>query len=182
MEINKFGQRSHITWTAEDLRKEREAEKEIQMRQYRGLTKEGKWVYGWYIEVNNRHFIIPETAEVYSPDEADGGDPNRAYVESIWGQIEVILKTIGQSIGRKDKNNTEIYKGDIVRLLTYRAHYTGEKDKYRQEIVTKDCSCGLNTNGMISIQREGQEKYEPQLEIIGNIHTTPELIEEKENE
>ena len=28
MEINKFGQRSLITWTAEDLRKEREAERD----------------------------------------------------------------------------------------------------------------------------------------------------------
>ena len=28
MEINKFGQRSFVTWTAEDLRREREAERD----------------------------------------------------------------------------------------------------------------------------------------------------------
>lgn len=33
MSINDFGRTSLITWTAEDLRKEREAEKEIQMEE-----------------------------------------------------------------------------------------------------------------------------------------------------
>ena len=120
---------------------------------------------------------------IYSKDKFDhwhywGFLPDLSFVgpDSINGLAHA-LDNSQQFTGLFDKHGTEIYKGDIVRLLIDRAHYTGEKDKYRQEIVTKGCSCGLNTNGMISIQKEGQKEYEPQLEVIGTIHTHPELLE-----
>ena len=176
MNINKFGQRSHITWTAEDLRNEREAEKEIQMREikFRGKRKDNnEWVYGYYVKVMDREG--EEIDLICSIDTSYPRISGKWYLEDT---TEVIPETVGQQIGRQDKNKKEIYKGDIVKVMIEKAHYAGEKDKYRQEIATSGCSCGLNTNGMISIKEEGQEEYKSQLEIIGNIHQNPELMEQ----
>ena len=149
---------------------------------FRGLTKEGKWVYGWYCEGKYGGAYILTSVKLYH---CNCNDICDCMVEAAQGTCgtEVIPETVGQFINLHDRNHKEIYGavgekgGDIVRLMTSKAHYKGEKNKYRIEIVTKGCSCGLNTNGLVSIQKEGQEEYEPQLEVIGNQAENPELME-----
>ena len=75
------------------------------MRQYKGLTKDAKWMYGWYCEIENRHYIIPNTAKRYAIDKDDPG---------FYGNREVIPETVGQQIGFKDENDNEIYEYDIL--------------------------------------------------------------------
>ena len=68
------------------------------MRNYRGLTKDGKWVYGWY--VNNPHgntHIIIEPIDYAVEDRHD-----------------VIPETVGRYTGLKDIDKTEIYASDKI--------------------------------------------------------------------
>ncbi len=84
------------------------------MRPYRGLTKKGEWVYGWYQLTDPstpdkiKHYIIDccgvtSTALVLAHDISD-----------LPGYHEVIPETVGQSTGRKDKNDKEIYTNDQI--------------------------------------------------------------------
>lgn len=105
----------------------------MRMRQYRGLTKDSKWVEGGYYKYYSRHYIC-------------NGQKS----------IEVIPETVGQQIGHKDKNNKEVYEGDIMKT------HTGWKTVVRWD--EKE----LRYDGFMSIW-----------EIIGNVHQNPKLMESK---
>ena len=66
-------------------------------------------------------------------------------------------------IGIKDKNNREIYEGDIVRY----------DDKYTAVVEWKDrCIHFKFIDGM----RHVSSKTYPVIEVVGNIYENPELI------
>ncbi len=81
-------------------------------KKFRGLTKEGKWVYGWYGEVEGRHFIIPSFREAEM-----GMRPYFRWSDSneICGVIKVLPETVGQFI-TKDKNGKDVGEGNDVWL------------------------------------------------------------------
>lgn len=162
------------------------------MRPFRGLTKEGKLVYGWYLYLNeDRHYIIPEDEpmEKHLPGYASYG---------IFSYIPVIPETVGQSTGLKDIKRTEeypegqeIYGGDIVKvdrqdsfsswnqaIIKYAENKGAFILQYTKPINPKgllaDCS------DMVSEDKTtlfGDIAYW-KLEIIGNIHQNPKLMEQ----
>ena len=80
-------------------------------RPYRGLTKDGKWVYGWYFTDLEKHYIIdPEQQDISKLDMLTLPD---GYILAVH---EVIPKTVGHQIGLPDKNGVEIYAGDKVHI------------------------------------------------------------------
>lgn len=90
-----------------------------------------------------------------------------------------------QYTGFKDKNGTEIYEGDIVRLYDIWDELTGGREKGKQRI----CRVEYVGSGFLVVQgdEEGYERdlfmakiNDDDLEVIGNIYENPELLERSE--
>lgn len=93
------------------------------MRQYRGMTKEGKWVYGWFFKDGDVAYILISKLMM-------GGSLiiNRI----VDGMYEVIPETVGQQTGLKDKNKKEGYVGDIIAFNVIKAF--GTDIRYKGEV------------------------------------------------
>lgn len=64
---------------------------------FRGLTKEGKWVKGWYVynRLQDTHYIFDDRAK------------------GSW-RFEVLPETVGMSTGLPDKDGKENFHKDIL--------------------------------------------------------------------
>jgi uncharacterized phage protein (TIGR01671 family) len=78
---------------------------------------------------------------------------------------------IEQSTGLKDKNHTEIYEGDVVKV-------EGDGEIYRVEWIRS----GFGLEPRYNSPRYpvlGNVELRKKIEVIGNVHENPELLEEK---
>jgi uncharacterized phage protein (TIGR01671 family) len=135
------------------------------MRPYRGWTKEGKRVDGWYVEASGQSFILPE----YSALSQFGCNK---WVDDI---VEVIPETVGQSTGLFDKSGVEIYEGDIIDV---RMGYEGGTLPHRGVIVYDNTFGAFGTKNEAGVTLLHHHCLHT-LEIIGNITNNPELLEAK---
>lgn len=131
------------------------------MSNYKGLTKEGKEVHGYHFVAEGRHFIIPDDAELLL-----AGNENL----SLNGFVEVLPATVGQSTGLKDKNGKEIFKGDSFERNGHIGHVE-QLDSGLWVIVFDD-------GKVIELRNDSEWNWwHGDNEIIGNIHSNPELME-----
>ena len=143
--------------------------REIEFRGKRLSDRE--WIYGYYVsydagEASRKHEIIFTTGN--------------------WDYVDP--ETVGQYIGLKDKNGNKIYDGDIVTSKKY-PFQDEEKHNYHGIICWLEDALGwcvtlmLVNSEKLGIShgiRESLEEYmDYQLEVIGNIHDNPELLEVK---
>lgn len=76
---------------------------------YRGLTKEGKEVKGWYVKCRGEHYILP----LHNPDDPESSFDERWIQKGADedGWYKVIPETVGQFVCL-DKNSKEVFAGD----------------------------------------------------------------------
>lgn len=128
---------------------------------FRGKCYTGQWIYGG--------LIYPDMIF------------NNNRVEEIYF---VDPKTVGQFTGLYDRNNKEIYEGDILedeektyRLVCYGEH---EVDTYEDPITVDDGFYVVCNYPYRKDQR--LDDYYLHSEIVGNIYDNPELLKEKTND
>lgn len=135
------------------------------MRPYRGMTKEGKWVYGWYAK---RCFAIGSSGPDMVSDiiiELDSLFP-----------IEVIPETVGQQIGKQDVNGKEFYEDSVVHLQSQ--YETDEPIDCNVRVLFREGAFRLDFHNMLLNANIAASVGNWSTEIIGNIHENPELLKD----
>lgn len=126
----------------------------------------GEWVYGFYFCMHHdddrehiHHFIIPLNVPL----------PKDKPIGEI--QVEVDYETVGQCVSDlPDKNGKKIFEGDIVSGFFNHEKIVG------YIFYGSDASFFIQRDGLLGI---GLNNASDWLEVIGNIHDNPELLEDK---
>ena len=115
---------------------------------FRGLSEKGKWHYGWYC-VN------------------DFDEPTIFSVDGAW---KVLIESVGQFTGLKDKNSKKIYEGDLLREWIVEEHPSDLIYKVGFDMghfTLTDIKSGYDRMGIWNVYNN--------LEVIGNIYENPQL-------
>lgn len=137
----------------------------------------GEWVEGYLAAYD---LICPS----YPEDTSDATGDYYGQTPYV-GFVEVDPETVGQFTGRKDKNGRGIFEGDIFHL----------EDEIIAVVIFKDGCFRLEEYGLCGARTEsgfdecgggwGVIECDPidwytiwDMEIIGNIHDNPELLED----
>ena len=128
----------------------------------------GKWVQGFLVIWGNDYYIAPDINAYTSM-----GGRGKGRCMMFGHYYQVLPETVGQYTGLTDKNGKKIFEGDIVKFphgtksMNGKIEYIEEDCIYYLTYKTSRVPFGVFFNGF-------------ELEIIGNIHDNPELLEEEE--
>lgn len=128
---------------------------------FRGRRKDnGEWFVGFYGKSSEKAYIIHDSHIAFG------------YVS----MKEVNPETVGQYTGLTDKNGKKIFEGDICKF----------NEPFGRSGITLFVVEWDSTNArFLGFTVGGRERYivyvgrEPKVEVIGNIHDNPELLERK---
>ena len=126
----------------------------------------GKWVYG-YLFYRYYSLCIQQFEPMPPTLSNPGGDIDHYSI------YEVDSETVGQYIDERDKDNREIYEGDIVKVNT------GINIRVRKVIFTNGMFCIRGECSLILLGRHSMDRA-PVIEVLGNIYDDSNLTK-KEN-
>ncbi len=135
-----------------------------------------KWVYGYYCpDVND----TPLGVVKHNPHIIKSGDPNEIYT-GMWFAVKE--DTVGQYTGISDKNKTPIFEGDIVKLQGGGGLLCFGNKEFIGVVRYDSRGGSRQTISRLYIQAINDELNEADftpetMEVIGNIHDNPELLE-----
>lgn len=133
---------------------------------FRGKRKtDGEWLYGYYFVNRGLHFIVTD-------DLAPAGNTFKDY--------EVDPETVGQYTGLTDMKGRGVYEGDIINWLRHRIDRTGYIEEGRVEFRTEEQAFVVINKFKTQDGRESVRNILnclTNLDVVGNIHDNPELLE-----
>ena len=117
----------------------------------------GEWIEGDLIQSRDKTYIHPK---------ANSFRVSETGLSKLIVLREVYPETVGQYTGLTDKNGKKIFEGDIIRSNSERGYI---------EYYPNDCAFDVvDDHGFYWLISEMSN-----IEVIGNIHDNPELLEEK---
>src|SRR5574343_587496 len=120
---------------------------------FRGLNKQGVWIYGWLLkDVFNGCYCYGIKEDHQQPE---------------WVKYE----SIGQFTGLKDVNGIDIYDGDICRF-----HKPSFLYKNPACVIFFEGCFYFKTNDYDGYSYQNMVSFFDEIEVIGNIHQNPELM------
>ena len=136
---------------------------------YRGKRKDtGEWVEGDLIESDNSHYPMVLIGHVITSRDKH----TNALSFDGFDLCEVDPSTVGQFTGLLDKNGERIFESDILLL-------DGE-DGYFKLKFDEDTARFVMIGDIIQVDFDNF--YSIEVEVVGNIHDNPELLEVSEND
>lgn len=145
------------------------------MREYRGKSVDtGEWVYGYYTKKIVGNFDMVTYRETLNDfiitSFSSGGIAH----------VEVDPKTVGQYLNLTDRNGKDVCEDDMFGGIMLEGCYIGWCDKCKsiQVLVFETDKCmacvgDLHWHEFVAMIKKGE------VEVNGNIHDNPELMEER---
>lgn len=150
---------------------------------FRGKQEEGRWVEGVYF----KH----DTVKVCFS--SDDPKPRHLIIQDgfcDWGFeppihcVDVDPETIGQFTGLTDKNGKKIFEGDIVKYKdTDGIKFNGVALTIIGKVAYNEKNASFSIDGKDKIGARHYDYFPiKNIEVIGNIHDNPELLEVTDND
>ncbi|MDE6763701.1 MAG: YopX family protein [Oscillospiraceae bacterium] len=135
----------------------------------RGKRKDnGEWVEGYYLSQNKVVISYFEKGEYDS-------DEDLTNCKCVVHRV--LPKTVGGCTGKKDKNGRMVFEGDILRVKKF------NDDPVIGKVVFNENTAGFEVWWNIVVGAYGEKATRKenfavcgQMEVIGNIYDTPELL------
>ena len=140
---------------------------------FRGKDKLGHWLYGGFHLWKTRQPCVCN--DELKPEEIKHIIIKNSFAD--WNMprtmqpYEVVPETVGQYTDLTDKNGTKIFEGDIVQSIELELKGIIVFDEHCRFMI-KDFSTG--STYLISYNND-------EIQVIGNIHDNPELLESEVN-